>query len=72
MKYLPLDVKEQLINEPLTNQPEVKTKRPSRFSAEIVADLTTRSKERRKQVIGENEEYEHYQHREVNRGTPEG
>ena len=46
MKYLPLDVKQQLINEPLTNQPEVKTKRPSRFSAEIVADLTTRRKER--------------------------
>ena len=46
MKYLPLDVKQQLINEPLTNQPEVKTKRPSRFSAEIVADLTTRSKKR--------------------------
>jgi hypothetical protein len=34
MKYLPLDVKQQLINEPLTNQPEVKTKRPSHFSAE--------------------------------------
>ena len=44
MKYLPLDAKQQLINAPLTNQPEVKTKRPSRFSAEIVADLTTRSK----------------------------
>jgi hypothetical protein len=44
MKYLPLDVKQQLINEPLTNQPEVKTKRPSRFSAEYVADLTTRAK----------------------------
>ena len=46
MKYLPLDVKQQLINEPLTNQPEVKTKRPSHFSAEIVAHLTTQSKER--------------------------
>jgi hypothetical protein len=51
MKYLPLDVKQQLINEPLTNQPEQRTW---------------------KQVIGENEEYEHYQHLEVNRGTPEG
>ena len=47
MKYLQRDVKQQLINEPLTNQPEVKTKRPSRFSAELVADLTTRSKERK-------------------------
>ena len=46
MKYLPLDVKQQLINEPLTNQPEVNTKRPSCFSAEIVADLTARTKER--------------------------
>jgi len=46
MKYLLLDVKQQLINEPLTNQPEVKTKRPSRLSAEIVVDLTTWSKER--------------------------
>ena len=46
MKYLSLNVKQQLINEPLTNQPEVRTNRPSRFSAEIVADLTTRSKER--------------------------
>ena len=46
MKYLPLDVKQQLINEPLTNQPEVKTERPSRFSAEIVAYLTTLSKKR--------------------------
>jgi hypothetical protein len=46
MKYLPLDVKQQLINEPLTNQPEVKTKRQSSFSAEIVAEHTIRSKER--------------------------
>ena len=46
MKYLPLDVKQQLIDEPLTNQSEVKTEQPFRFSAEIVAYLTTLSKKR--------------------------
>ena len=61
MKYLPLDAKQQSINEPLTNQVEVKTKRISFLSLNHSRPHNTEQRTR-KHVIGQNEEQAPYQH----------